>query len=398
MIFALLLTACGRSSERDANGESGVQNDYSIGSIGLRDTRELSISAPSSLRFFFEAAGENLQQEMAELGIDLQLSFSFYAQYERDEYFVQMLSALEAGYGPDILYTDFNLHPYLNMGLFADIFTLIDQDPGSSRDDFFNNVLEAQRLNGRLYGIPSDFHLLFVGINASAPQSIISRFSSLDRVDMHKLMEIYNELLYTYPEYSHLSPGFNLTNMRALRNIMTDFIDWENKTTSINTERFVGYMYTIRDTFANAQPFTLAVLQGLLMENAEHMASNGESFLFAMHNVGLDPANALFEPTEPYFVHYIPIADTQGRLIAEPSSGRIAFNASADSQLVLAFTRHLITQRSELNINNMVHPILSGLFESNIEEGLRSALTQPDIQVFPSSELQIANAISRITG
>jgi hypothetical protein len=63
----------------------------------------------------------------------------------------------------------------------------------------------------------------------------------------------------------------------------------------------------------------------------------------------LNPVNALFSPKDPRFVHYIPIADEEGRLMidkdwrAGSSWGSLCISAFADKPLAWAFTRELLS-------------------------------------------------------
>jgi len=79
-----------------------------------------------------------------------------------DEDLMRLRTELVAGSGPDILYTMFMDYclfgPIINQGIFADLWSFIDDDPDISREDFFHHILELnQSPGGGLYTIANQF-------------------------------------------------------------------------------------------------------------------------------------------------------------------------------------------------------------------------------------------------
>jgi len=66
------------------------------------------------------------------------------------------------------------LRSYAANGFLTNFYNLIDSHPYTDREDFFTNVLKAYEFGGGLYVFPLSFGFEYVGINASAPESICS--------------------------------------------------------------------------------------------------------------------------------------------------------------------------------------------------------------------------------
>ncbi|MCL2425155.1 MAG: hypothetical protein FWD05_02345 [Oscillospiraceae bacterium] len=87
---------------------------------------------------------------------------------------MRLRTELIAGRGPDIIYSflyDENIFgPLINQDMLVDLWSLIDADPVINRDDFFQNILEAnQRPDGSLRTIANQFTITTL---ISTPESI----------------------------------------------------------------------------------------------------------------------------------------------------------------------------------------------------------------------------------
>lgn len=88
-----------------------------------------------------------------------------YNQYSTgDDYlagYTKLNNDILAGNIPDILVLDDNMpvDSYIAKGLFADIYEFIDADEELNREDYFENVLEAYSIDGKLYQITPSFYV-----------------------------------------------------------------------------------------------------------------------------------------------------------------------------------------------------------------------------------------------
>lgn len=101
---------------------------------------------------------------------EYRIKYIDYSEYNTEDDYTAGQTKLQndiiAGLIPDILITDqeFSAAKYANKGLFADLYTYMDQDPVLSRDKFLPNILAACETNGKLYELPTNIYIMgFLG-------------------------------------------------------------------------------------------------------------------------------------------------------------------------------------------------------------------------------------------
>lgn len=160
-------------------------------------------------------------------------------EYERDEYshsYLQLSKDIISGNMPDILMTE-GLHDeienYIEKGLVADLYPLIEQDAELSKEDFFENVFETYSVDGRLmYVVPS-----FMVTTVVAKTSIVGDGSdwSLEKAEQI-LAEMGNETQFMS----------EMTRDRFLEKAMyfcgKDFVDVETGKCAFDSEEFIALM------------------------------------------------------------------------------------------------------------------------------------------------------------
>ncbi len=93
------------------------------------------------------------------------LDYSIYNDYSTEEGRTLGLDRfnrdIASGQVPDILCLteDMPVERYEAMGLFTDLYPLIDQDPDMEREDFLTNIFDAFSVNGELFRLAPEFYL-----------------------------------------------------------------------------------------------------------------------------------------------------------------------------------------------------------------------------------------------
>ena len=115
----------------------------------------------------------NFRDQIIEFNLaseEYRIKYLDYSQYNTEEDYragqTKLQNDIIAGLIPDVLITDqeFSAAKYANKGLFADLYTYMDQDTELTRDKFLPNVLSACETGGKLYEIPTNIYLMgFVG-------------------------------------------------------------------------------------------------------------------------------------------------------------------------------------------------------------------------------------------
>jgi hypothetical protein len=413
---AILLAACGRNNEtheRETNVEM-VQNEndglnLDENNIADETTLTLTILAPTLYTAVIGEAERRMVQSFSENGIDFSIELTDYGQDESDGHRTRLQTLLMAGHGYDVIFWDrHNVRNYAASGFLTDIYTLIDNHPTTTRDDFFTNVLEAYEIDGGLFSFPITFGFEYVGINASLPQSILERFVGRDSITVHEILRMYSDLRQNYfEEFGHYV--FTIPSTHGgffdLASIpIADYIDFENNTANLNQESFVTFLEHFYEAFRGYSIFDSRGWFGhephydWLMELAEDHAFIGV-------NSNRDTLLAVMEQIEPLFLNFIPIANDNGELLINPrlllghpnfggafgsTLAKVMFPAAGNGQLAWEFVQYLIPAMlnhfsprpgtpafRSFGVDSLVSPINKADFDSHINRALTGALGRP---------------------
>jgi len=419
LALCVLLTACGRNRDDEDNVDTDPQEEYQNGQITgpvvFGETASLNIAALQWEAYFLNSAAERLTNELAEAGINFEMNLSLYTIHTAEDfeyYLINIQTKLAAGQGYDIFFhqgVQLPIQGLISGGFLADINLLIDQDPSVSRQDYFTNILEAMEIDGGLYTFPLSFNHEFIGINNRLPEEIISRFAGYSSISISQLAAIYNDLQAAHPEFEDLAAGFRIRSGAALVDMLGQHINWNSGTIQIEAEPLSDFLNKMCTAFAG-NTRNGAFFEDVTFSNpqgSEMTALLADRFVFSSHSFNLDPVNALLEFHNPYFVHYIPLASEDGRLaVWDAASNMYSISSTANGPLAWAFLRTLVEARSESfrRESSMEIPIARGLFHSQTEDALRSALDEPSTMPFigqgdlAQEERIIIEAIQRLEG
>jgi len=348
----LLLSACG-------NGEAQEQQTHD-------DSHTLSVLAMELHVSVLRQAERAMQAAWAEEGRYFSLDLTTYRPDEWEFQLTRLQTSLMAGQGYDMFFWDG--HPlgiHIASSLFTDFYELIEQNPDTNIEDFYTNILDAWAFDGGLYIFPLSFEFTYVGINASLPQVFIDRFSRNNTITIFELMEIYIDLQQAYwEEFGHLTFGSDF----YLHNVIGSFIDYERRVSSLNNKDFVVYLENMRRIL----DMTPDEHSSLPWDYGEMMEELPNHSVFFVRRWSVEPVSAIFNPPEPTFVHYIPLADKHGRLIIEqfnrfylfdyfdywfytlsPAWGSVSISAAGDGDLAWIFIQHLISAMVSHNLSHI---------------------------------------------
>ncbi|MCD8326754.1 MAG: hypothetical protein LUC90_08795 [Lachnospiraceae bacterium] len=164
------------------------------------------------------------------------IQITYYSDYDTEgdgEAGVTKLNnEIVAGDIPDIIYDYggyyFDLDSYADMGILADIYELLENDPELNTEDYCTNVFEAYERNGSLYQLPVYYRVL----------SIFGKTSIFgdEALTWEKLSEVMEE----YPEASVFGQDYNRSDILyyAMMFSYEEFIDEENGTCDFDSDEF----------------------------------------------------------------------------------------------------------------------------------------------------------------
>lgn len=145
-----------------------------------------------------------------------------------------------AGNMPDILLVNSEMpfDSYVSKGLFYDLYKLIDKDESFNKDDYFQNVLDALSVNGKLYSISPTFNINTVAIKSKFVEPGATGWT----------MGELQALLAKLPDETVTFLGENREGvMRIAMNLtLSQFIDKDTARTSFDSQDFIDILKFVK--------------------------------------------------------------------------------------------------------------------------------------------------------
>ena len=308
---------------------------------------------------------------------------------------------LMAGQGPDIIMLcpwfftmgALDFHSLVNSGFIRDIYTLMDTDPGTDRDEFFPQALSAFEINNGLYSFPVSFGFQYLGINTSLPQDFIERFTGKAYITFLDMMAFYLDLMEEHPdEFGHLSFGTGGSlNMwsSVVQAVMCEFIDFDTRRSSLTDPCFADALELMGKVYTYWEEPCIEVWVALSYRSLSHelMQKLAQEVVFHNQSSSINNFYAFFDTEESFFRHHIPIVDEQGRLLIYQDGLRgqiwnqVLITAGNNADLAWELTRYLAYAFAnpegealrcpewrvevEWGNNSLATPIMRSLFEDH---------------------------------
>jgi len=355
-------------------------------------------------------------------------------------------TALMAGLGPDMFFLGINagwgrrnhpIHAMATSGFLTDFHTLMAQCPRTSHDDFFIEALTAFEIAGGLYMFPASFGFRYVSVNGALPQQFIDRFAQYDRISINQLMTLYMDLMADYgQEFGYLNFGYHDSLMHprfTMDLVMSNFIDFNTRTADFTNHGFISFLNNFAQIFQGWHPYLPRNVSPQLY-SLEYLQRISETTVFHLVGEVHSASNALLTPETPVFLHSIPLADEQGRLILDPSTrylqttwAAFCIPTSGDGHLAWEFIQYIIPALSMPELpsarldplfgvpsfwgeESIATPIMRSLFENHSQRAFENIfinwqggnrfgpMPQPLVGAYDTAERerQIQNATSRL--
>ncbi|OPA73737.1 ABC transporter substrate-binding protein [Paenibacillus selenitireducens] len=204
---------------------------------------------------FYEATEKKFEQKYPD--IDLQIvpfiqKDEEWGEGDFEKYIKTTNSSILSGKGADIIeMSDLPVSKYVNKKLLVDMNDMLEQDPSLNKSDLNTNILDAMKLNGGLYTIPSAFYVgTFIGDGDILEKTVKvdeknwdwKQFEDISR----KFMQTANlsgdrYALANYPPEQFLQI--------LVQNNNADFIDRENRKAKFDSPLFVQTMQQIQKMY-----------------------------------------------------------------------------------------------------------------------------------------------------
>ena len=246
-----------------------------------------------------------------------------------------------------------NYNTYASKGLYVDLNTLIDEHSDINREDYFENVLNAFEIDGKLYAMPTSFSL-----STLAGKSSI--WGDTQTLTTQKISEVVKkagddaELI----NYGTKSDWLNL----SLQGSMNRYINWETGECSFDSEEFIAVL-----ELANLLPAESNWEEGDVSApkkiQAGKLLLNGEYFNSI---TDYQVTKAVFGE-DVAFLGY-PDATGSGTLI-NGADNLIAISEDSEyKDAAWEFIKYMISEEYQCNYINWYNPIHKAAFAENMEQ------------------------------
>ena len=339
LIFAIFtLSACEDSDEWQVNGDNNIYFDQT-----------LTVLAPDIYATVLERSRSSMADVWTKEGHSFNMEITTFPLEETELHTTRLQTVLMAGQGYDLFFwMGTPSWSQSASGILMDFYELIDQNPCTSREDFFVQVLKAWEINGGLFIFPLAFGFEYIGINSNLPPSIIDRFAEHDIICKSELLKIYIDLHQEYGTHLSLLHYFYDDSFESLRKFLAmsdvgSLIDFEGRISHLNDGRFAEFLENLKKASAlmNWSGSTRYELRASfsLGSHPSQYAIKSEHFVFLSQGWFFNP----FESPELPFIHFIPLADLYGRPILQTRWAALCVSANGDGPLAWEFIQHLLT-------------------------------------------------------
>lgn len=357
-------------------------NDYQTGDSGLyrltrREASELENTKVITIGMLYDDWSVSSQitkfnKEQSDIRIKT-VNYSQYDVYDEESEKMTNTSAEQlkkdiiAGKAPDMIVTyDFSVISSLaSKGVYADLSDFISKDSDLSEDDIMPNVLEASKINGKLYSLSPSFSVQTMALK--------TKFFDKENWTFDDLIETYNNA----PEGMQLFYDDTKQNVMSsfIYNMLSDYIDYENGTCHFDSPDFLKLL-----EFSNQFPDDS---EGFDWENAsddEMQTYWNEQETAHLNDKALLRSLYLYELREyarekhGYFNDDItlvgfPSSDGCGASISFGTSFAI-LNDSPSQDECWNFIKNFFTDEYYENGNNYSFPVMTSAFEKKAEESM----------------------------
>lgn len=166
------------------------------------------------------------------------------AQRENN-YAMRLRAELLSGEADYVLYDSFtldcmNLHDFSKNGVFLDMSKYWENDPEINSNEYFSEVLEAFKVDGKLTTIPASFFALGFYLNNNIMSEIGVETNDIITVNSNQLLDWYETAKEIYPELNLFFGGVNKTNLFELE--YPSYIDLVSKTSNFDSSEFIDFL------------------------------------------------------------------------------------------------------------------------------------------------------------
>ncbi|MDR0906275.1 MAG: hypothetical protein LBN00_08925 [Oscillospiraceae bacterium] len=260
---------------------------------------------------------------------DYRIVIDDYSVYQTDaDYeagYKRLATDIISGKIPDIINLDnINAQSFINKGLLADLYELIDASPNVSREDYVQSVLEASEVDGKLYRFMPNFNIYSV----AAKRKIVGDTPGWTMDDLNALMEKYPDAQSFFPMTK--AEILNYSLMLGL----SQYVDWDTGTVNFG-ENFIKLL-EYADTFPKEIDYEKIYGENYDYQKIQDMYKNDETLLSSSYVSGYRSIRDVEDYTFYDEITYIgfPTEDRMGSVFMPNNQFAISGKSSKEVQQI----------------------------------------------------------------
>ena len=293
-----------------------------IGNFDIHANPVLNIVLAGHEPFLFMNSAAQIFERMHE-GVTINIERIGSPRHAQDMFIANLY---EGSIAPDIFAVTAGMEFYLaNSTLLVDLYELMTHDPSFNTEDYFMEVFEALKVNGRLPYVSICFMIDFIGLSVNAPIEARKMFLATETMSYAEMINIYNSI----PDRGGLwmTPSMHHRNDMLNRN---SFVDYRHRISGFNEPKFIDFLYSMREMQQNEPPTETRRPGGGF--TAEDNMFRRYFYPGTKYHVLLPPSLRQEVWGEIGFTEFRPYTDAHGDInlntIIEPS---LAINANSDN-------------------------------------------------------------------
>lgn len=278
--------------------------------------------------------------------------------YDEEDYEAGISAYNEAllnGDGIDLMNVSLeNYKTYASKGVYADLNEFMNKDSSINRADYFENVLDAYELDGKLYAMPISFGISTI-VGKGSVWNDTKSLTSENVAEMMKKAGSDAEVM------DHITKSQWL--YVALQGSMDSYINWETGECSFNSDKFISML-----ELANSFPAESEWVEGEASTPVK--IQSGKLLLYGDQYSSIQDyqvTKAIFD-NDAVFLGY---PDSQGSGTLINNYNVIAMsNGSENKEGAWEFIKYLISEDYQTNYVLWYNPILKSAFDKQMENAM----------------------------
>jgi len=278
---------------------------------------------------------------------------SFRNDLKQEQYSSIMSTEIMSGNGPDVILfradTFNSIRKVMDSGAFLPLNQLMEKDKEFNKEEYFSNILDAGKINGQYLFIPlsGDLHVL------STTKKTLDKYGiSPDKMEWS--WDSYLELVNSKKLSNVIAPSLPFSQF--LNNSWSEYIDYDNKTSSFNTDKFKKLLKKYKEVSAS---FTKDEIYDKYKDGPSAISGNGAVMFNKRtgHPLDIWKWNSIFKAVLGEEMMLLPYPSHKGNKVISYTTTNdcVAINSKCkDSDVAFNLIKMLVSKDMQNRTDNII--------------------------------------------